>query len=139
MIVLDSNVISELMKTNPEPLVIAWLDAQHSKEIWTTSICVFEISFGLNILPDGKRKRALREAFDKALQVDLKGQVLDFDVLAAEHAGEISARVHAVGRPVEIRDIQIAAIVDANAATLATRNTKHFVDSQIALINPWDQ
>ena len=139
MIVLDSNVISELMKSNPEPLVIAWIDAQQSKEIWTTSICVFEISFGLNILPDGKRKRALREAFDKALKVDLKGQVLDFDVLAAEHAGQISARVHAVGRPVEIRDIQIAGIVEANAATLATRNTKHFADSQIALVNPWDQ
>ena len=126
------------MKSEPEPLVIAWLDTQRSAEIWTTSISVFEIHFGISVLPDGRRKRALAESFGATLKRDLKGHILDFDTVAARQTGELSAIAHNLGRPVEIRDSQIAGIVSAHQATLATRNTKHFADAGIVLVNPWD-
>ena len=138
MIILDTNVISELMKVAPNELVIDWLDAQGAESVWTTSVCVFEISFGIQRLPEGKRKRALRSAFDAVLEDDLQRHVLDFDLAAAEAAGLISAHLESVGRPVEIRDVQIAGIVAARRATLATGNTKHFRDTSIATVNPWE-
>jgi len=138
MLVLDTNVLSELMKLKPDRRVIDWLDDQSTDVVWTTSISVFEIRFGLDILPDGKRKRALQDAFDGVLGVDLGYQVLDFDRVSAIRAGEISARLHGLGRPVEIRDVQIAGIVSVRRATLATRNFKHFQDTDITLVNPWD-
>ena len=137
MLVLDTNVISELMKTEPDPQVIAWLDAQSTGSVWTTSISIFEISFGLNALPEGKRKRALQDAFDAMLAEDLEYHVLDFDRVAANRAGEISANLHGLGRPVEIRDVQIAGIVSVRHAILATRNLKHFKDTDTSLVNPW--
>ena len=137
MLVLDTNVISELMKTEPDPQVIAWLDAQSTGSVWTTSISIFEISFGLNALPGGKRKRALQDAFDAMLAEDLEYHVLDFDRAAANRAGEISAKLHGLGRPVEIRDVQIAGIVSVRHAILATRNLKHFQDTNTSVINPW--
>ena len=137
MLVLDTNVISELMKTEPDPQVIAWLDAQSTGSVWTTSISIFEISFGLNALPEGKRKRALQDAFDAMLAEDLDYHVLDFDRVAANRAGEISANLHGLGRPVEIRDVQIAGIVSVRHAILATRNLKHFKDTDTSLVNPW--
>ncbi len=137
MLVLDTNVISELMKAEPDPAVIAWLDAQASDSVWTTSISVFEISFGLNSLPDGKRKRGLQEAFEAMLAEELEHHVLDFDQAAADRAGEISAKLHGLGRPVEIRDVQIAGIVSVRHAVLATRNLKHFRDTGISLVDPW--
>ena len=137
MLVLDTNVISELMKSEPDPQVIAWLDAQSMDSVWTTSISIFEISFGLHALPDGKRKKALQDAFDGMLAEDLEYHVLDFDRAAAIRAGEISAYLHSLGRPVEIRDVQIAGIVSVRHAILATRNLKHFKDIDISLVNPW--
>ena len=137
MHVLDTNVISELMKTDPDPQVIAWLDAQSTGSVWTTSISIFEISFGLNALPDGKRKRALQNAFEAMLAEDLDYHVLDFDRAAANRAGEISAKLHGLGRPVKIRDVQIAGIVTVRNGILATRNLKHFQDTDISLVNPW--
>ena len=137
MHVLDTNVISELMKTDPDPQVIAWLDAQSTGSVWTTSISIFEISFGLHALPDGKRKRTLQNAFEAMLADDLEYHVLDFDRAAANRAGEISAKMHGLGRPVEIRDVQIAGIVSGRNAILATRNLKHGRDTEISLVNPW--
>jgi hypothetical protein len=137
MLVLDTNVLSELMRDFPDPQVIAWLDAQSTGSIWTTSVSIFEISFGLNALPDSKRKRALQKAFDAMLAEDLEHHVLDFDLTAANRAGEISAKLHGLGRPVEVRDVQIAGIVSVRHATLATRNLEHFQDTDISLVNPW--
>ena len=137
MLVLDTNVISELMKVEPDPQVISWLDSQSFDSVWTTSVSVFEISFGLNALPDGKRKRALRDAFDAMLAEELEHHVLDFDRAAANRAGEISAKLHRLGRPVEVRDVQIAGIVSVRHAILVTRNLKHFQDTDISLVNPW--
>ena len=137
MIVLDTNVISALMRATPEPAIVAWLDVQPSESVWTTSICVFEIRHGLNILPPGKKQQALLEAFDQALQLDLENRVLDFDTTAAQQAAAIAAQLRAAGRPVEIRDVQIAGIVAARRGTLATGNTSHFVGTGVSLINPW--
>ena len=139
MIVLDTNVLSALMQSLPEPVVVAWLDAQPTESIWTTSVTVFEIRFGLEAMAKGKRQRTLQEAFLLTLTEDLSGRVLDFDVAAAEEAASISARLRAKGRPVEIRDVMIAGIVAARRGTLATRNTKHFQDTKIRLVNPWDE
>lgn len=139
MLVLDTNVISELMKVKPDPAVVNWLDGQTPDSVWITSISVFEISFGLNSLPNGKRKRALQQAFENMLAEDLEHHVLDFDQAAAERAGEISAKLHSLGRAVEVRDVQIAGIVSVRHATLATRNLKHFRDTGIASVNPWGE
>ena len=138
MIVLDTNVLSALMQQTPEPRVVAWLDAQPTESIWTTSVSVFEIRFGLEAMAKGKRQRTLQEAFRLALTEDLSGRVLDFDVAAADEAAVLSARLRANGRPVEIRDVMIAGIVAARRGTLATRNTKHFQDTKIRLVNPWE-
>ena len=138
MIVLDTNVLSALMQQAPEPRVVAWLDAQPTESIWTTSVTVFEIRFGLEAMAKGKRQRTLQEAFRLALTEDLSGRVLDFDVAAADEAAVLSARLRAQGRPVEIRDVMIAGIVTARRGTLATRNTKHFQDTKIRLVNPWE-
>ena len=137
MIILDTNVISALMQSKPEPAVVAWLDQQPSKSIWTTSVSVFEIRFGLNILPDGQRRRRLVESFEQALRLDLENRVLDFDTSAAQYGAEIAARLRETGRPVEIRDVQIAGIIASCRGVLATRNSKHFLDTGVPLVDPW--
>jgi predicted nucleic acid-binding protein len=137
MIILDTNVISALMRSVPEPRVITWLDGQPPESIWTTSVCVFEIAYGLQSLPKGKRQKSLQETFDIALHEDLGGRVLEFDSTAANEAALIAAHLRSKGRPVEIRDVLIAGIVATRNGTLATRNSKHFIDTKISLIDPW--
>ncbi|GMU23023.1 MAG: ribonuclease VapC [Phycisphaerae bacterium] len=138
MIILDTNVISALMQTSANPTVVAWLDAQASESIWTTSVCVFEICYGLSSLPSGRRRQSLLEAFGRTLVEDLDSRVLDFDMAAAYEAGTIAARLRTTGRMVEIRDVQIAGIVAARRGILATRNIVHFAATGIPLANPWE-
>lgn len=137
MILLDTNVLSALMRREADPGVVAWLDALPPESIWTTSVTVFEIRLGLEILADGRRKKTLEDAFARALEEDFDGRVLPFDQTAAEAAGIIAARQREAGRPIEIRDVQIAGITAARKATLATRNTRHFEGAGITLIDPW--
>jgi hypothetical protein len=137
VILLDTNVISVLMRREVEPLVVAWLDAQPSESIWTTSITVFEVRFGLEILASGRRRRSLEVAFDKMLEEDFEGRIVPFDETAAHAAGQIAAERRRLGRPVEIRDVQIAGIAAARKATIATRNLRHFEGLGSELINPW--
>jgi predicted nucleic acid-binding protein len=136
MTILDTNVLSALMQHLPDPRVVAWLDQQPRTSIWITSVTVLEIRFGLQIMPAGKRRFALIQAFDTALET-IRHRVAPFDVAAAEQAGELMAKRHRKGRPVELRDTMIAGIVLAHHATLATRNTSHFEDLSVPLINPW--
>lgn len=137
MILLDTNVLSALMRREADPVAVAWLDAQPPESIWTTAITVFEIRFGLEILAKGRKRHALEEAFNSALAEDFDGRVLAFDQAAADAAAAIAARQREAGRPVEIRDVQIAGIAAARKSTLATRNTRHFEATGISLTDPW--
>jgi len=137
VIVLDTNVLSALMRRAADPVVVDWLDVQAPESVWATAITTFEIRFGLQILADGRRRKALEEAWTRALEEDLGGRVLPFDQAAAEASATIAARQRASGRPVEIRDVQIAGIAAVRKATLATRNTRHFDGTGITLIDPW--
>lgn len=137
MTLLDTNVLSALMQTRPDPVVIAWLDSQPSESIWTTAITVFEIRFGLELLPAGRRRKALEAAFDAMLRDDLNGRVAAFDPAAAEEAAKLAARRQRAGRPVDLRDTQIAGIALARRAALATRNVRHFDGLTVAVVSPW--
>lgn len=137
MILLDTNVLSALMRRKADPVVVAWLDDQPPESIWTTAITVFEIRFGLETLAGGRRRRSLEDAFVKALEEDFEGRVLSFDRTAAQAAAVIAAERRRAGRPVEIRDVLIAGIAAARKATLATRNLRHFEGTGIGLVDPW--
>jgi predicted nucleic acid-binding protein len=137
MIVLDTNVLSALMRVEPDRAVVRWLNGLAAESIWTTSITLFEVQFGLVVLPDGERKTALQNAFHQAVYEDMQGRILDFDAPAAAAAGTIAARQRTLGRPVDMRDAQIAGIIAARRATLATRNIRHFADTGLALVDPW--
>ncbi len=139
MILLDTNVLSALMRREPEPFVVRWLDSLPPESVWTTSITVFEVRLGLEILASGRRRRRLEAAFDQVLDEDFEDRVVVFDRSAAEAAGRIAAARRAAGRPVEIRDVQIAGITAARKATLATRNIRHFEGLGIDLVDPWGQ
>ncbi|HET8798030.1 MAG TPA: PIN domain-containing protein [Thermoanaerobaculia bacterium] len=137
MILLDTNVVSALMQRDADPSVIDWLDAQPPESIWTTSITVFEVRFGIEILALGRRRRLLEESFQAMLEEDLEGRIVAFDETAAQAAGRIAAERRRLGRPVEIRDLQIAGIAAARRAAIATRNVRHFEGLGLALIDPW--
>lgn len=136
MIVLDTNVLSALMQTAPEAAVVRWLDTKPPESLWITSVTLFEIRLGLALLPAGRRRRVLQAAFESLLVEDLEGRVLDFDVAAAAEAAQLAAVRQRAGRPVDVRDTQIAGIVRARRATLATRNVRHFVDAGIEVVDP---
>jgi predicted nucleic acid-binding protein len=137
MIVLDTNVLSALMRQEADKNVVAWLDKQPRTSIWTTSVTILEIQFGLQILPAGKRRSRLIEAFETVLVDELGRRVAPFDMVAAQNASQLMASRHKKGRPMELRDTMIAGIVLACHATLATRNTPHFEDLSVPVINPW--
>lgn len=138
MIILDTNVLSALMQSQPEAQVVAWLDKQPAESVWTTSITVFEVRYGLDLLPDGQRKTTLRERFAGLLQDDLENRVLVFDANAAAEAAALASVRKANGRPVDMRDTFIAGIAQARRATLATRNLRHFDDLSVLVVNPWE-
>jgi len=137
MIVLDTNVLSALMRDAPEKAVEDWLDRQPRTSIWTTSITVFELCFGLQIMAAGRRSSALGEKFELLIS-KFEGRIAPLDSDAAQRAAELMAIQRKKGRPRDLRDIMIAGIVLARHATLATRNTAHFEDARVPLINPWN-
>lgn len=137
MIILDTNVLSALMRTAPEAAVVAWLDRQPAESVWITSITLFEARLGLALLPSGRRRQTLEAAFDRLLLEDLENRVLDFDSAAVIKAAPLAAARQKNGRPVDMRDTQIAGIALARRATLATQNIRHFADLKISIVNPW--
>src|SRR6267154_468510 len=137
MIVLDTNVLSALMRREADPAVVTWLDLQPSESVWTMAVTIFEIRFGLELLAPGRRKRLLEDAFSRALNEDFQGRILPFDRDAAEEAAHRAAERRAVGKPVDFRDLEIAGIVAARRGTLATRNARHFQGLRIELVDPW--
>lgn len=138
MIILDTNVLSALMRTSPEAVVVAWLDRQPADSVWLSSITVFEARFGLALLPKGRRRIGLERAFDRVLAEDLANRVLDFDSMAAATAAQLAADRQKAGRAVDLRDTLIAGIALARRATIATRNTRHFDGLDVPIVNPWD-
>jgi toxin FitB len=138
VIVIDTNVLSALMRKVPERPVIEWLDRQAAESIWITSITLFEARLGLALLPKGKRRQALESAFDRLLVEDLERRILDFDQPAAEAAAQLAAGRQRAGQRIDMRDTQIAGIVIARRAEFATRNVRHFSDLNVDVINPWD-
>jgi toxin FitB len=137
MILVDTNVLSAMMRVTVEPAVERWFGAPPPESVWTTTITIFEIRFGLALLTPGRRRDRLDDAFGRAIDEILGGRVLPFDRSAAEAAAAIAARQRQIGRPVEIRDVQITGIAAARKAILATRNTRHFEGLRIILVGPW--
>jgi predicted nucleic acid-binding protein len=126
------------MQKVPDPSVVKWLDQQPAESVWITSITLFEARLGIALLPNGRRRQALALAFDQLLAEDLEERVLDFDRSAAEAAADLAAERQRNGRTVDMRDTQIAGIVVARRARLATRNVKHFADLTAEVVNPWE-
>jgi toxin FitB len=137
MIILDTNVLSELMRAKPDERVVAWLDAQNSQELKTTAITVAELLYGIQRLPNGRRKSGLRDAIDLLLADELAGKVLAFDDNAARQYSTLVAEREKAGRPVSAADAQIAAICRNHGAALATRNGKDFDATGVTVIDPW--
>ncbi len=137
MIILDTNVLGALMRSVPDAAVVRWLDHQPAESVWVTSITLFETRFGLALLPSGRRRQRLQSEFDRLLREDLENRVLDFDSAAAIEAASVAAARQKTGRPVDMRDTQIAGIALARHATLATRNVRHFADLEISIVDPW--
>lgn len=138
MIILDTNVISELARINPEPNVVTWLDSLPAAEMATTAITAAELLYGVARLPDGRRRAALAETIEALINDDFRGRVEPFDSLAAQQYATVVVGREKKGRPISTADAQIAAICRVHSATLATRNTGDFTDTGIDLINPWD-
>jgi predicted nucleic acid-binding protein len=139
MIVLDTNVLSEVLRPEPEPRVLAWLDEQPANSIFTTAVTQGEILYGIRLLADGQRRRKLWDAASFMFNDDFAGRVLSFDSEAADHYAQIGASRRSAGRPISQFDATIAAITRAHGATLATRNSKDFEDCGVKVVNPWDE
>jgi predicted nucleic acid-binding protein len=137
VIVLDTNVLSALMRTNPEPPVVEWLDRQPADSMWLTSITVFEARFGLALLPKGRWRSGLERALDRVLSEDLSNRVLALDEMAAVTAAQLAADRQRSGRAVDLRDTLIAGIAQARRATIATRNRGHFEGIDVPVVDPW--
>ena len=138
MIVLDTNVVAELMRAAPAPAVLAWLQQSSGTGLYTTSVTVAEIRYGVARLPDGRRKHDLQQAANEIFAA-FPRQVLPFDLAAATAYADVVAGRERDGNPISGFDGQIAAICRSQAATLATRNTDDFVDTGILLIDPWQE
>lgn len=137
MIVLDTNVISELVRREPSPIVLRNLRRLSSRDLYTTAITEAEIRFGLAILPRGRKHTALRNQLDLILKQEFAGRILPFDSTAAEAYAELVARRRATGQPISVFDGQIAAITLIHGAALATRNVCDFRGFAFSLIDPW--
>lgn len=137
MILLDTNVISEVMRPSPNQLVLDWLNDTDSSVVFISSISIAEIEFGLWSLPEGNRRNLLRGKFEQFVQRGFEHRVLDFDAGAARAYGEIMSKARHSGTPMSLPDGQIAAIATVQQAQLSTRNTADFEILGLELINPW--
>ncbi len=137
MILLDTNVLSAMMQVVPDEIITKWLDQQPRESIWITTITVMEIQAGLQAMPVSKKRNALANALAVLLSEKIQGRIAAFDIPAAEEAAALIAKRKLKGRPVDSRDTMIGGIAQASRATLATRNTSHFSDLSVPVLNPW--
>jgi predicted nucleic acid-binding protein len=138
VIILDTNVLPALMRREPDRRVLDWLDRQAAPSLWLTSVTVFESRLGLALLPAGRRRQALAEAFERMLVEDFEKRVLAFDAAAAVEAAAIAAVRQHAGQVVDIRDTLIAGIAAVRRATIATRNLRHFEGLTTPAVSPWN-
>ena len=138
MILVDTNVISELMRTEPSSLVLSWFGAQDASALFLSAITEAELRTGVSILPMGQRRERLMAAIDAVIDKDFADRVLPFDSEAAKSYAGIAAARRVAGRPIADAACQIAAIALAMGATVATRNVKDFDGCGVPVINPWD-
>ena len=137
MIVLDTNVISEIFRPQPAPQVVEWLESL-TGDVAITTVTLAELLAGVRRLPDGRRRSVLSARIDVALQPYRETRsILAFDDEAADHYAEVFVAREKTGMPISMADAQIAAICRTHHASCATRNTKDFAGTGIALINPW--
>lgn len=136
MIVLDSDVLSELMRAEPAPAVAAWVQAQRAGWLCTTAVSIAEIRHGIQRLPAGRRRTLLRDAADEVFD-SFADQVLAFDADSARHYADIVVERESAGTPISGFDAQIAATCRGHRATLATRDTDDFSGLGLTLVNPW--
>ena len=137
MIVLDTTVVSELMRPSPNPAVERWVAARPAASLFFSAVGEAELRYGVAILAAGRRRDALASAVEAMLRDDFAGRVLPFDSAAARAYAEIAARCRAAGRPVAQADGQIAAIARSRGMALATRNVRDFEEMGINLLDPW--
>jgi predicted nucleic acid-binding protein len=138
MIVLDTNVISEVMRERPDPEVRAWLRGQTRNQVWTASIVIAELVAGIDLMSPGRKQDFLRNALEDMIAEDFRGQILKVDIDIARLYGRIFSHRRMIGRPIKEMDCLIAATARANHATLATRNIADFEHCGIQLVNPWE-
>lgn len=138
MVLLDTNILSALMSPKPHHEVVEWLDTQDPVSVFISSVTIAEISYGLESLPVGKRRRQLSDAFERFLALGFLDRNLDFDYKAAKNYGRLMAFRNRAGRPMSLADGQIAAIAKANGLVLATRNVKDFLDCGLVIVNPYE-
>ncbi len=139
MILLDTNVVSELMKPAPDDKVIHWIAAQPVTRLFTTTITQAEILHGVLLLPRGRRRQALAQAAGDIFDEDFEGRVLPFDADATLPYAEIATERRRMGRAISHFDAQIAAIARSRSAALATRNVADFEHTGVKILNPWQE
>ena len=135
---LDTNVVSVLMHEPAHPIVLAWLDRQPRVSIWTTSITLMELRYGIESLAAGRRRSRLFRALERLISEKIEHRVAAFDTAAASATALLMAERKRAGRGGDMRDAMIAGIVIASHATLATHNVRHFADLPVPVIDPWD-
>lgn len=136
MIVLDTNVVSEAMKPEPDPAVRDWLDEQAAETLYISSVTVAELLFGIGALPDGQRKQKLAATLDAMLPL-FEGRILAFDTDAARHYADLAVEARKAGKGFPTPDGYIAAIATAHGFTVATRDASAFDAAGIPVIDPW--
>lgn len=137
MILLDTNVVSEVMKAAPSAAVLKWLNDQSSSDLYVSAVTIGEIEYGLRILPGSRRRLQLREKFDQFIAVAFAQRVLAYDETTARIYGEIMGLRKEVGRPMSVPDGQIASIARSHRMSVATRNTRDFEECGVDLLNPF--
>jgi len=137
MIVLDTNVISEVMRPNPSPKVLEWMRAEPLASLFTTAITEAELLYGVALLPPGRRRQALEATLTTVLSEDFSGRILPFDSAAAREFATVAAGRRRSGRPISDADARIAAIARSRGAAVATRDVEDFAACDLVLIDPW--
>jgi predicted nucleic acid-binding protein len=137
VIILDTNVLSALMRASDNPTIVVWLDRQPRISIWTTSITIMEIRYGLEIMAPGRRRDARAAEIERILVEDIQARILPFDTQAAQQSAWLMNARRISGRVVDLRDTMIAGIALSQNATVATRNVRHFDDLRVPVVDPW--